>query len=69
MLDSHLSSHGCELLADSVLRLVQLMIPEKSSVMPQLVPYEVSGPYALWRAVVAEMAAQEGRGGASLIDG
>lgn len=37
------------------LHYLQIMIPEKSSIMPHLVPFTVEGPSALWREVMQAM--------------
>jgi hypothetical protein len=49
--------------------LAQLMIPEKSSLVPHLVPYEVSGPSPIWRATLVDMEQRASIGGLGLING
>lgn len=49
------------------IRYVQMMIPEKSSAMPDLVPYPIKGPSALWQGAMAELRALDG--GWDLLDG
>ena len=44
--------HECEIRG---LRYMQMMIPEKSSLMPELVPYEIEGPSRPWRELLRRL--------------
>lgn len=44
--------HECEIRG---LRYMQMMIPEKSSLMPELVPYEIEGPSRPWKELLRRL--------------